>query len=86
MDLAKKFGKPYTATSANQSGQPDCYSIKQIKKQLGKKIKLIDLIIDGGELPKIPPSTVLDLTKSPPKILRKGPIDKELISAKISSK
>ncbi len=77
--LAKKLGKPYTATSANLSGQPDCYSVDQIKKQLGNKIKLIDLIIDAGTLPKIPPSTVLDLTKSPPKILREGPISQKQI-------
>lgn len=86
LEIAKKLGRPYTATSANQSGQPDCYSVSEIKKQLGSKIKLVDLIIDKGTLPKIPPSTILDCTLVPPKILREGPIDSSLISAKIFSK
>jgi len=61
--LANEFQKPYYTTSANISGQKECYDIDKIR------IKP-DLIIDAGKLPKNPPSKVIDLTKKPFKVLR----------------
>ncbi len=73
--LAKTFGKPYTATSANISGQPSAYSVDDLLAQFtGTKDsdRLPDLIIDAGVLPIVPPSTVVDLTVEPPKVVREG--------------
>lgn len=76
LDLVKKFGKPITATSANLAGKSPHYSVKTLLNNLPKRKKLlIDLIIDAGKLPKNKPSTVIDLTTSEIKIIRKGNLD-----------
>lgn len=67
-ELAKALRRPITATSANLVGQPDNYSINHILKCL----KGVDLIVDGGRLPKRKTSTVYDLDKDI--VYRKGPI------------
>ena len=73
--LVKKFGKPISATSANLSGRPPHYSVKSLLNTLPeKKKRLIDLIIDNGQLPRNRPSTVIDLTKSQVRIIRYGDI------------
>jgi L-threonylcarbamoyladenylate synthase len=73
LDLIKEYGKPITATSANMSYRSAPYSIDKLLKQLPEKSeKLIDLIIDAGELPKNPPSTVLDTTLNTLSVLREG--------------
>lgn len=68
--LFNELNIPYTTTSANISGRKSLYNIKDILKQF--KNKQPDLILDAGKLPKNLPSTVVDLTKKEPKILRKG--------------
>lgn len=68
--LAQELEIPYTATSANLSGEKECYSIKCLLSQFKKE--RLDLILDVGELPKNPPSTVVDLTKKEAKVLRRG--------------
>jgi L-threonylcarbamoyladenylate synthase len=67
---------PITATSANLSGSKSCSSADQVEKQLGG---MIDLIFDGGTTEGLLPSTILDLTKSPPRIVRKGIIRSECL-------
>lgn len=76
LDILEEFNKPITATSANTSGGRTPYSIDDILENLSEKNKeLIDLIIDAGELPKNPPSTVIDTTSNDLTILRAGRID-----------
>lgn len=71
--LLKKFNKPITATSANASGRKRPYTIQDIFDNLStKQKKLIDLVIDAGQLPDNPPSTVIDTTLSTPTVLRNG--------------
>jgi len=65
-ELANEF--PITTTSANISGMKTHNNIKDIIKQIGE----VDLALDAGPLKKREPSTVIDLTIEPPKILRKG--------------
>jgi len=60
-------------TSANLSGQPEAISPRQVLTTFGG---LLDLLIDDGPCPGGMPSTVLDLTVSPPQILRDGPISR----------
>ena len=62
---------PYTATSANRSGEPSCYEVDDLLKQLGAS-ESPDLVLDAGTLPSVPPSTVINLTTSPPAIVRQG--------------
>lgn len=75
--LMEKLNEPITATSANFSGQPPMISSSQVIKTFTKVYPLPDLILDAGDLPASPPSTVLDLTSPKPKILRIGPVTKK---------
>lgn len=81
IDLAKTFGKPYTATSANLAGEPTFPSVKEILEQLGKAAKGIELIIDAGPLPLSQPTTVVNVVSGSPSILREGVIaSREILS------
>jgi len=74
--LVRAAGVPITAPSANLSGRPPHQTIRGALKELGKH-KEIGLFLDGGTTPLGKPSTILDLTKKPPKILRTGSITKK---------
>lgn len=81
-DLVKLLKKPVTATSANLAGRKPNYSIEGFLKSLSKKKReMIDLIVDAGKLPRNKPSTVIDLTESEIKVLRRG----DLITGKTNS-
>lgn len=76
LDIIKEFGKPITSTSANPIGKKTPYSIDDVLKNTSEKQKrLIDLVIDAGELPHNPPSTVIDTTTESLTIYRSGQID-----------
>jgi len=71
LEMVELFKKPITATSANIHGESDVYSIEDLPWEIDKNV---DMILDVGRLPEVKPSTLVDLTSWPPKILRKGPI------------
>ncbi len=56
-------------TSANLSGKPSALTADEVRAQLGDRI---DLIIEGGRCPGGVESTMVDVTREPPVILRKG--------------
>lgn len=65
------FGAPVTATSANISGKSPAYSPSAFLNQLShRKSTYIDAIIDAGELPHNPPSTVISFTSTTPEVIR----------------
>ncbi len=73
--LIEQLGAPITATSANISGKKTPYTIEDITENMSSKQReLIDIILDAGELPHNPPSTVIDTTKEDLKVLRHGDI------------
>jgi L-threonylcarbamoyladenylate synthase len=73
LKIIKKLGGPISATSANLSGRRPHYSMDSFVKTLSeKKKKMIDLIVDGGKLPRNKPSTVMDIRKNQMKVLRQG--------------
>lgn len=61
LELAQRFGKPLSTTSANLHSKPNPYSAADITAQF-QDHKGPDLLIDSGVLPVLPPSTVIDLT------------------------
>ncbi|HLC48352.1 MAG TPA: L-threonylcarbamoyladenylate synthase [Candidatus Norongarragalinales archaeon] len=65
------YNKPVTATSANHSGKGEIYSGSEAVRLLGK---LTDIIVDGGNLKKARPSTIVDCTGTRPQIVRQGSI------------
>ena len=70
-DLVRQCGGALTATSANPSGSEPARSAKEVRDYFGDRI---DLIVDGGEVSATEPSTVLDVTTSPPHVIREGAI------------
>jgi L-threonylcarbamoyladenylate synthase len=72
--LMNALGVPLAATSANLSGQPSPTTARQVVLQLAGRVPLI---IDGGECPGGVPSTVVDLSVNPPRLLRAGAIPAE---------
>jgi L-threonylcarbamoyladenylate synthase len=71
LDLAVAAGFPVTATSANISGNRPASCPDEIVRDFNEDI---DLIVDGGDSPGGKPSTIVDVTVVPPKILREGRI------------
>jgi tRNA threonylcarbamoyl adenosine modification protein (Sua5/YciO/YrdC/YwlC family) len=69
LKLLHLYNKPLAVTSANLSNEPTLTSAYQIAEMFTD----VPLVINGGELHS-PPSTVLDLTRTPPMIRRKGVI------------
>ena len=83
--LVSELGAPITATSANISGTDSLSSARSVLEQLGSRL---DMVFDGGELPPSSPSTVIDATVSPPRILREGAVPRaaiEQVTGSVSS-
>jgi L-threonylcarbamoyladenylate synthase len=72
--LVRACGGALTATSANVSGQPPARTAKEVANYFPEGI---DLIIDGGEVTAMLPSTVLDLSEPHPHLIREGAIRRE---------
>jgi L-threonylcarbamoyladenylate synthase len=71
LSLLKTCGFPIVSTSANKSGQPDSTDADKVIDSFGSHL---DLIIDGGPTPSSAPSTIVDVTQEPVRILRQGAI------------
>ncbi|MGA2280394.1 MAG: L-threonylcarbamoyladenylate synthase [Verrucomicrobiota bacterium] len=76
--VIRECGFPLAAPSANLSGRVSPTNAEHVRKQLGDKISLI---VDGGQSQVGIESTVLDLTGSPPQVLRPGMIHAESLAA-----
>ena len=72
--LLDKAGVPIAAPSANRFGRPSPTRAEHVVEDLADRI---DLILDAGPTPIGVESTVLDLTQSPPAILRAGGVSRE---------
>jgi L-threonylcarbamoyladenylate synthase len=70
--LLVKVGRPLTATSANISGRPTPYAVEEILAQFGGALEKVALVLDQGPLPGRDLSTIVDLSVSPPQLIRQG--------------
>jgi L-threonylcarbamoyladenylate synthase len=78
--LVHECGGILTATSANPSGREPARSAQEVIDYFpGGSSRSLDLVLDGGEVTVTEPSTVLDATTSPPRVVREGAIRRELI-------
>jgi len=76
-ELCRRLGAPLAATSANRHGWPPPVTAGEVQTALAGRIPLI---LDGGPCRGGMASTVLDLTVSPPVILRPGPVTAEQLA------
>jgi L-threonylcarbamoyladenylate synthase len=71
-ELLRNVGTALTGTSANRSGGRDPRTAEEVMREVGDRV---DLILDGGATTGDRPSTVVDVTVEPPRIIRQGSID-----------
>ncbi len=69
--LVESLGEPVTAPSANPSGLEPPTTAEGVLAYFADKI---DLILDGGPTAGGEPSTVLDVTVDPPRVIRQGAV------------
>ena len=67
--IIEKAGVPVAAPSANTSGRPSCTTAEHVREDMWGKI---DGIVDGGPCQVGVESTIIDLTVTPPQLLRPG--------------
>lgn len=77
LQILRAFGGPAAITSANLSGEPPATSPGEIGEDLASRI---NMIVDGGKTPGPIPSTVYDISVSPPVIRRHGVISEETLA------
>ena len=70
--LLGQAGNALTGTSANRSGAPSPRTLGEVMRELGSRV---DLVLDGGVSAADRPSTVVDVTAEPPRIIRMGAVD-----------
>ncbi len=76
--VIRECGFPLAAPSANLSSRVSPTAAEHVRRQLGHRIKLI---VDGGPCQVGLESTVLDLTRQPPRLLRPGMIGAQALLA-----
>ncbi len=76
-DLLRATG-PLAVSSANVSGEPAAATVEEALGQLGDSVTVY---LDGGPAAEPVPSTIVDLTGAPPRILRAGRISSQELAA-----
>ena len=71
-------GVPVAAPSANLSGRPSCTTAAHVRADMDGRI---DGVVDGGACAVGVESTIIDLTVSPPRLLRPGGLPLEALEA-----
>ncbi len=67
--LAAALGRPISGVSANRTGERPCRTAREVAETF---LDGLDLILDGGPTRGGAPSTILDLSVTPPRLLREG--------------
>lgn len=76
----RECGGRLTATSANPSGSEPAKSAADVERYFPTGV---DLVIDGGPVTATEPSTVIDVTRDPPRVIREGAISKVVLANKL---
>jgi len=71
LSLMEELGRPLYSTSVNRSGTSPLWRIEDILEQFEDRV---DLILDAGDRPARVPSTILDVSTSPFRLLRSGAV------------
>ena len=74
--LVTALGAPITAPSANPADHPPPTTAAEV---IAYFADALPLVLDGGATPGGAPSTVLDVTVEPPRVIRAGAVDVSLV-------
>lgn len=73
--LVAATGEPLTSTSANRPGGPPAPGAARLLELFGPEERSGELLVlDGGVLGNVPPSTLVDCTDTVPRLVREGAI------------
>ncbi len=73
--LVASLGQPLTSTSANRPGSPPAPGADRLVEMFGPEMRSGELLVlDGGVLGNVPPSTLVDCTDVMPRLVREGAI------------
>ena len=75
-EFVRQCGGALTATSANLTGRSPARSALEVLDQFDGTL---DLVVDGGKVTVTEPSTVLDITTYPVRLIREGAISRATI-------
>ena len=78
LGVLQAFGGPVVCPSANTTGRRAAMSAADVLEDLDGQI---DLILDGGPTTDRTPSTVLDTTTQPARLIREGKISRAELKA-----
>jgi len=70
--LVRALDRAVTGTSANPAGKPPALTVEEV---IGYFDDGVDLILDGGRCAGGKPSTLIDASTTPPRLLRDGPFN-----------
>jgi L-threonylcarbamoyladenylate synthase len=80
------LGYPLTSTSANHPGQPASPGPEAIEHSFSEAIAQGGLLVlDGGTLGNVPPSTLIDCTGRVPRLVREGAIPRDELRRRAGS-
>jgi L-threonylcarbamoyladenylate synthase len=79
LELIRVAG-PILTTSANRSGEPETLGADDVLIAFARQQDELAAVVDGGAVPGGVASTVLDLSVTPARILRQGPITREQLA------
>ena len=84
--LVRGLGFPLTSTSANSPGEAPAPGPEAIQALFPREIAAGDLLVlDGGPLGNVPPSTIVDCTGPMPVLVREGAIPRAELRARVGS-
>lgn len=69
IEILQAVGAPITSTSVNRAGEPPLVTPAAIVREFGD---VVDLVIDAGPSPGALPSTIVDVSGHPPRLVRIG--------------
>jgi L-threonylcarbamoyladenylate synthase len=76
--LIERLDQPLTSTSANRPGEAPAAGPQQIESLFRASYEAGELLIlDGGILGNVPPSTIVDCTTSNPTLIREGALPRD---------
>ena len=78
LGVLRAFGAPLVCPSANLTGRRAPMSAQDVLEDLDGRV---DLVLDGGPTTDRTPSTVLDVTTDPARLLREGKISRAQLEA-----
>ena len=76
--LIELLDQPLTSTSANRSGQAPAAGAEQVVTLFRESYQAGELLVlDGGILGNVPPSTIVDCTTPQPTLIREGALPRD---------